>query len=79
MLATLGMLPPFAVATISACRGAMAERLAAVLLSAALAAMLIMLTSFAFDQSSFVDLGLTVALLAIPGTLLMAVFLERWL
>ena len=35
--------------------------------------------TFAFDQSSFIDLALTLALLTLPGTLVMALFLERWL
>jgi multisubunit Na+/H+ antiporter MnhF subunit len=35
--------------------------------------------TFAFDQGSFIDLPLALALLALPGTLAMALFLERWL
>jgi multicomponent Na+:H+ antiporter subunit F len=35
--------------------------------------------SFAFGQASSTDLALTVALLSLPGTLVFALFVERWL
>ena len=35
--------------------------------------------SFAFDQTSSIDLALTFGLLSLSATLLFAVFLERWL
>jgi multisubunit Na+/H+ antiporter MnhF subunit len=35
--------------------------------------------SFALGQSSFIELPLALALLSLPGSLLMALFLERWL
>ncbi len=37
------------------------------------------LLTFATDQASVTDLALTQVLLNLPGTLLMAVFLERWI
>ncbi|MHB1303929.1 MAG: monovalent cation/H+ antiporter complex subunit F [Acidiphilium sp.] len=79
MLATIALLPPLAVPLILACRGALANRLIAVQLAAAVTVQILVLMTFAFDQSAFVDLPLTLALLALPGTLAMALFLERWL
>ena len=45
----------------------------------AAATVILVLLSFALDQSSFIDLPLAFALLSLPGSLLMALFLERWL
>ena len=79
LAATLGLLPPLAVAVVAAGRGAVAGRLVAVQLASSLAITLLVLLSFVFDQPSSIDLALTLALLGLPGTLLMAFFLERWL
>ena len=79
MLAVLALLPALAVPVIAACRGEVAGRLVAVQLATSLTAAILVLMTFAFDQSSFVDLPLTLELLALPGTLVMALFLERWL
>lgn len=79
MLAVLGLLPPLAAAMLTACRGSTADRLVAVQLSTGLTALMLAVMTFAFDQSSFIDLALVVVLLSLPGTLLMALFLERWL
>lgn len=79
MLATVALLPAFAVPIFGACRGNAAERFVAVQLATSLASLVLMLMTFAFDQSSFVDLPLTLALLTLPGTLVIALFLERWL
>ena len=78
-LAVLGLLPAFALAALQACRGEAASRLVAAQLATAIATPILALMTFAFDQSAFIDLALCLALLAIPGTLLMALFLERWL
>ena len=64
MLATLGFLPPAVAALLAARRGQAAQRLVAVQLATALASLLLALMTWAFD---------------LPGTLLMALFLERWL
>jgi hypothetical protein len=37
------------------------------------------LFTFAFDQPSFIDLPLCASLLNLPGGLLIALVLERWL
>jgi multisubunit Na+/H+ antiporter MnhF subunit len=79
MLATIAMLPAFAVPVVIACRGGTKTRFIAVQLASSLAAQILILMTFAFDQSAFVDLPLTLALLTLPGTLIMALFLERWI
>lgn len=79
MIATLGLLPPVAAVLLAAGRGGSGQRLVAVQLATSLTALLIATMTFAFDQSSFVELSLALVLLGLPGTLLMAMFLERWL
>ncbi len=79
MLATIALLPAFAVPVLAARRGGTGARLVAVQLAGAIAALEFALMTFAFDQSAFMDLALTLALLSLPATLAMALFLERWL
>ena len=79
MAATIVMVPAFAIPTLAACRGSTAERLVAIQLATVVATLILVLMAFAFDQSSFVDLALTLALLTLPGTLIIATFVERWL
>ncbi len=79
LLAALALLPPFGLAMWCACRGGVVTRLVAWQLASSLAAMVLVAMTFAFDQPSFVDLPLAMALLALPGSLLIAMFLERWL
>ncbi len=73
------LLPAFAVPVAAALRGGTAERLAAVPLAGGVATLLLALVTFVFDQSSFIDIALCLALLTLPGTLVLALFLERWL
>ena len=73
------LVPALVVPTTVALRGDANNRLVAVQLASALSALLLALMSFAFDQSSSVDLALSAALLSIPGTYLYALFMERWL
>ena len=79
MLATLALLPALAVPMAVACTGSTPNRMVAVQLATTVAAMILALMTFAFDQSSFIDLALCLALLSLPGTLLFALFIERWL
>ena len=79
MAATIVLVPALAIPALAACRGSTAERLVAVQLATCVATLILVLMTFAFDQSSFVDLALTLALLTLPGTLIIATFLERWL
>lgn len=79
LLATTATVPAFAIAAIAACCGPLASRFAAVQLATALATILLVMMTFAFHQSAFADLALALALLSLPGTLVMAMFVERWL
>ena len=80
LLASLALLPALAAPVFIACRsGSAATRLVAVQLATSLTTIILILMTFAFDQGSFIDLPLTLALLTLPGTLAMALFLERWL
>ena len=79
LIATLGLLPPLAVALWHSMRGGLAARLVAVQLATGFTSLIIVLMSFAFDQPSILDLALTLGILSLPGTLLLALFAERWL
>jgi multicomponent Na+:H+ antiporter subunit F len=77
--AILGLLPPLALGAVLTWRGRPGQRFAAYQLATTVAVTLLTLLTFATDQSSVTDLALTLVLLNLPGTLLMAVFLERWI
>ncbi len=79
MLALLALAPPFAVAVLSAFHGGAGSRFVAAQLATAIAIPALVLMTFAFDQSALIDLALSLCLLSLPGTLLLARFLERWL
>ena len=79
LASVLALLPAFAVPVLAACRGGIEGRLVALQLATALATLILVLMTFAFDQSAFADLPLTLAVLALPGTLVMTLFMERWL
>ncbi len=78
-LAAAALVPALAVPVLAACRGRTGDRLAAIQLATGVSTVLLALMTFAFDQSSFVDLALAVPLLTVPGTLACTLFLERWL
>lgn len=79
LIAAILLLPPLLVAILAAGRGAIHRRLIAVELATSMAIVLLMVLSFAFDQASSIDLALTLAVLTMPGTMLLALFQERWL
>ena len=79
MLAVIALIPALAVPSIAAGRGGTSGRLVALQLATAITTIILALMTFAFDQSAFADLPLTLALLGLPGTLVIALFLERWL
>ncbi len=79
LVAILALAPAVALPIGAACRGGSFNRLVAVQLASSVAGLMLALMTFAFDQSSFIDLPLCLALLSLPGTLLLALFLERWL
>jgi multisubunit Na+/H+ antiporter MnhF subunit len=77
--AAIAMVPALMVPLWVAARGSTANRLVAVLLATVLTCLSGFVFSFASDQPSIVDLFLALGLLSLPGSLLMAHFLERWL
>jgi len=79
LIATIFLLPPFAAAALAGCRGGTGSRLAALQLASSLAGMALITMTFAFDEAAFIDLPLALALLSLPGMLIITVFLERWL
>jgi len=78
-VAVWALLPALAVPVLAALRREVATRLIAVQLATALGTTMLVLMSFAFDQSSYVSLALTLAVLNVAGSLVMAAFVERWL
>ncbi len=77
--AIVGLLPPLALAAALTWRGSPGQRFAAYQIVTTVGVTILTLLTFAADQSSVTDLALTLVLLNLPGTLLMAVFLERWI
>lgn len=79
LVAALALTPVFVIAAAAAARGAIPGRLVAIQFATAMAVFLLVVLAFAFHQPSSLDLALTLALLGLPGTLLLTVFQERWL
>lgn len=79
LLATILFVPPIAVPIYVAMRSPCDQRLAAVQLASGFGVLMLAALSFAFDQPSFIDLALSLALLSVPGTYLLTIFMERWL
>lgn len=79
LVAIVAALPALLVPLWGTLRGGVAHRLAAVQLASVVTALILVLMSFAFDQTSLIDLPLTLVLLSLPGALMLAHFLERWL
>jgi multisubunit Na+/H+ antiporter MnhF subunit len=77
--AAVALVPALMVPLWVAARGSTANRLVAVQLATLLTALSGFAFSFAFDQPSIVDLFLALGVLSLPGSLLFAHFLERWL
>jgi multicomponent Na+:H+ antiporter subunit F len=73
------LLIPMLLAVWIAVSGDTVRRLIAVQMFGTLAALQLALLSIAFATEQFADLGITLALLSIAGTVAYATFLERWL
>lgn len=65
--------------TVVVFRAATLDRLVALELAGTIAALLVLTLAQAFGRPSIFDLALALALLSVPGTLVYAYFLERWL
>jgi len=79
LIATIALLPPIAAAAGVGWRGSLAERFVAVEFASSLTALALVTMSFAFEQPSLIDLPLAIALLSLPGMLVVAHVVERWL
>ncbi|HYZ21556.1 MAG TPA: monovalent cation/H+ antiporter complex subunit F [Rhodopila sp.] len=79
LIAVTACLPPLLAPLWVAVRGRLADRLVAVQVATNVTILALVLCSFAFDQDSLIDLPLTLAALSLPGTLMFAFFIERWL
>ena len=79
LLTAILFLPPLAVTVFVAMRADCDNRLVAVQFAGGFTALILASMSFAFDQPSFIDLAVCAALLSVPGTYVLATFLERWL
>lgn len=79
LLASLGLLPPLIAAVVACGRGGVSGRLVAVQLAYSLAIFLLALLEFVFAQPSSLGLALALALLGLPGMLVLVLFRERWL
>lgn len=60
-------------------RARLGAALVAVQAASVLASLALFALSLGFGQFAFVDLSLTLALLSLPGALVFAYFVERWL
>lgn len=80
MAAALALLPVLCVGVLFALSaGEAGTRMIAAQFAAGITCLMLALLSFAFDQPSFIDLALALAMLSLPGTLAIALFLERWI
>ena len=77
--ALIALLPALGLCAMRTWRGTVLARLVAFEMASAVGWLMLAFTSFAFDQPSFIDLPLALLILSLPGTLLFAHFLERWL
>ena len=75
LVMTLSLVP----ALVTALRGRALDRVVGMSLTAILLAQLLVLVAVGERRVAFVDIGLTVALLAFGGGLIFARFFERWL
>lgn len=78
-LAILALMPPLVLGVALTWHGRPGQRLAAYQLATTIGVTILTLLTFATDQASVIDLALTAVLLALPGTLLISVFMERWI
>lgn len=78
-LAVIALLPPLTAGVIVARHGPLRSRPLAIQFAGTLVAIIFVLISLAMQQPSYIDLALTLTLLALPGTLAYALYMERWM
>ena len=79
LAAAIALMPSVAVAVYGCAVGALHSRLAAAQLAGGVGVAVLVTMSVAFDQPSSIDLALMLCLLTVPASLLIALFVERWL
>ena len=79
LLAALGLLLALVPCGVVIARAGRFDRLVALQLATSAVLLILVALAEADDRPSYMDLALTLALLAFPGTLAFAVTLERWL
>lgn len=78
-LAAIGLLPPLMAAVAAAGRGGTSGRLVALEFVVSLAVFEFVVLDLVLAQPSSLGLALALALLGLPGTLVLVLFRERWL
>lgn len=79
LVVSILLVPPLAVPLAVAFRDQTNGRLAAIQFASVIFVFLLGALTFAFQQSTFIDLAVTFVLLSIVATYLLALFYERWL
>lgn len=79
LIASILLVPPLAVPLVVAFRDQTNGRLAAIQFASVIFVFLLTTLTFAFQQSTFIDLAVSFALLSMIATYLFALFYERWL
>jgi multisubunit Na+/H+ antiporter MnhF subunit len=79
LVATMGFLLALVPAALVIFRGGRFDRLVALELATTVTVLALISLACALERPSYLDVALTLALLAFPGTLAFAITLERWL
>lgn len=79
LAASIAMLLALPLPVWTAVHAPTSHRLVAIELVSVISTLLLVSLSIAFGQPSFLDLAVALVVLSLPGTLVFAVFLGRWL
>jgi multisubunit Na+/H+ antiporter MnhF subunit len=79
IVAAIAFMPAVAVAVYGCGAGSLHSRLAAAQLAGGIGVAVLVTMSVAFGQPSSTDLAVMLCLLTVPASLLIALFVERWL
>ncbi|HEY1794699.1 MAG TPA: hypothetical protein VGG57_01135 [Stellaceae bacterium] len=79
LVAAIALLPAVGVAVYGCGVGSLHSRLAAAQLAGGIGMAVLVTMSVAFGQPSSIDLAVMLCLLTVPASLLIALFVERWL
>lgn len=79
LLATIGLLVALVPCGLVMVRGGRFDRLVALELATTISVLALIALACALERPSYMDMALTLGLLAFPGTLAFAKTLERWL